>query len=246
MFSKSPKDKFVEQAQDLAQDLTAAIVPHIERARDELAPRLADARDQLAPRIAEAREQVGPRLTEAREQLGPRLAEARDQLAPHVEDVRGKLVKGVAAATTAATAAPAAAEAKSRVEDAADAVQGESENSGGGKKKYLLLAGVLGLGAFAAKKLRGDKSSNWQTYAPAPPPATPPATTASSTTGPSTSGVPAQPVGVSADSMVEEPPVGASPGESLSDAAEAPHPVTTPDSPAENVDVTQVDDPDKR
>ena len=155
----------------------------------------------------------------------------------------------MAAATAAATAtaAPAAAEAKSRVEDAADAVQDDSENSGGGKKKYLLLAGALGLGAFVAKKLRGDKSSNWQTsYAPAPPPATPPATTASSTTGPSTAGVPAQPVGVSADSMVDEPPVGASPGESLSDAAEAPHPVTTPDSPAENVDVTRVDDPDKR
>jgi hypothetical protein len=46
--------------------------------------------------------------------------------------------------------------------------------------------------------------------------------------------------------MTEEPPVGASPGESLSDAAEAPHAVTTPDSPAEKVDVTKVDDPDKR
>ena len=34
--------------------------------------------------------------------------------------------------------------------------------------------------------------------------------------------------------------MGATPGESLSDATEEPHPVTTPDSPAEDVDVSQV------
>ena len=39
MFTKSRKEKFVEQAQDLAHDLTEAIAPHVERARDEIAPR---------------------------------------------------------------------------------------------------------------------------------------------------------------------------------------------------------------
>ena len=38
---------------------------------------------------------------------------------------------------------------------------------------------------------------------------------------------------------------GASPGEVISDSTETPHPVTTPDSPAETVDVAEVKDPDK-
>ena len=38
-------------------------------------------------------------------------------------------------------------------------------------------------------------------------------------------------------------PVGASPGESISDATEEPHTVTTPDAPADTVDVSDVEDP---
>jgi hypothetical protein len=40
-------------------------------------------------------------------------------------------------------------------------------------------------------------------------------------------------------------PTGANPGETLADASEEPHPVTTPDAPAEDVDVSDVDDPKK-
>ncbi|HZJ04375.1 MAG TPA: hypothetical protein VFD59_02760, partial [Nocardioidaceae bacterium] len=119
MFAKSRKEKFVEQAQDLAHDLTEAIAPHVERARDELAPHLADARDQVAPR----------------------LAEARDQLAPHVEDARDLFAKGVATATAAAT--PVAVEAQRRGVLAAAALKGEPVKRKGGKKKFLVFAGLV-------------------------------------------------------------------------------------------------------
>ena len=38
---------------------------------------------------------------------------------------------------------------------------------------------------------------------------------------------------------------GANPGETLADASEEPHPVTTPDAPAEDVDVADVEEPKK-
>lgn len=260
MFAKSRKEKFVEQAQDLAHDLTEAIAPHIERARDEIAPRLADARDQLAdardqvaprlteardqvgPRFAEARDQIAPRLADARDEIAPRLADARDQIAPHVEDARTRLAKGVATATAAAT--PVAVEARRRGVLAAAALKGEPVKRTSKKKKFLVFASLVGLGALVAQKLRGgDESANWQTsYAPTPAPAAPPAPPS-----PSAPMAGTHAAYVATDSAVTDPdaavdPVGATPGESLSDAIEEPHPVTTPDSPAETVEVK---DPDK-
>lgn len=246
MFAKSRKEKIVEQAQDLARDMSEAISPHVERARDELAPRLtdareqlADARDQVGPRLADARDQIGPKLSEARDDLAPRLAEARDQIAPHVEDARGRLVKGVATASAAAT--PVAIEARRRGELAAAALKGEPVKKKGSKKRKLFVfATLVGLGALAVQKLRGGESANWQTsYSPSPAPAAPPAPPSPSApmAGSHTADVPVD--AVSGD------PVGASPGESLSDATEEPHPVTTPDAPAEDVDVTSVEDPEK-
>src|SRR4051812_46629285 len=82
MFAKSRKETIVEQAHDLARDLSEAIAPHVERARDELAPRLAGARDQLADQLTEAREQAAPYVKDARE----RLADAREQAAPLLAD----------------------------------------------------------------------------------------------------------------------------------------------------------------
>jgi F0F1-type ATP synthase membrane subunit b/b' len=262
MFAKSRKEKFVEQAQELAHDLSEAIAPHVERARDELAPRLADARDQIAPRLSDARDTVAPRLAEARDQiapklsevrdqiaprladardeLAPRLAEAREQLAPHAEEARDRLVKGVAAATAAAT--PVAVEARRRGVLAAAALKGEPVKRKSGKKKYVVFAGLLGLGALAFQKLRGgDESANWQTsYSPSPAPTAVPDPQAPVTPAPSAGSHTAD---VPVDSTAD--PVGATPGESLSDATEEPHPVTTPDAPAEEIDVTAIKDPDK-
>ena len=253
MFTKSRKEKFVDQAQDLAHDLTEAIAPHVERARDELAPhverardelgpRLASARDQVAPKLAEARDQVAPKLAEARDEIAPRLAEARDNLAPHVEDAKDRLTKGAAAATAAAT--PVVVEARRRGVNAAAALKGEEPvKRTGRKRKLLLFATLLGLGAYAVQKLRGGESANWQTsYSPSPAPAAPPAPAS-----PSAPQAGSHAADVPVDSSAEEDAetVGATPGESLSDATEEPHPVTTPDSPAEDVEVTQGKKPKK-
>ena len=268
MFAKSRKDKFVEQAQDLAHDLTEAIAPHVERARDELAPRLADARDtiadqladarvqaapyvkdakgrladardQAAPYVKDAREQAAPyvkdvksRLVDAREQAVPLLADARDQAAPYVEDAKDRITKGAAAAVAAAT--PVVVEAQRRGDLAAAALKGEPVKRKGSKKKYFVFAGLLGLGAIAVQKLRGGgESANWQTsYSPSTAPATPPA--------------PASPSTPAAGSHLADVPtdaasdvVGATPGESLADAVEEVHPVTTPDAPAEEIVITE-------
>lgn len=237
MFTKSRKDTIVEQAQDLAHDLSEAIAPHVERAKDELGPRIAEARDQVAPRIAEARDQVAPRI-----------AEARDQVTPHVENARDAFVKDFvpyvqqAVSDARDQAVPLAEEAQRRGEAAVAALKGEPVKRKGRKRKILLFAGLVGLAALAVQKLRGGESANWQTsYSPSPAPATPPAPPS-----------PAAPMSGShavdspAGSEGADGPVGATPGESLSDATEEPHPVTTPDSPAEDVDVSNANTPPKK
>ena len=92
-------------------------------------------------------------------------------------------------------------------------------------KTFAVVAAVAGAAAVVAKKLQGDKASdNWQSsYTPSPPPSSRP-----------TPATPAAPqAGV-------DDPGGASPDEAMSDAAdETPHEVTTPDDPAEVVDVEQ-------
>ena len=230
MFKKSRKDTLVEQAQSLASDISEAIAPHVERARDEVGPRLADARDALAPKIADAKDAISPKL-----------ADARDQAAPYVESARETLVKDVVPAVKEALeeareqAGPLADEAKRRGSLAAAALEGEDVKRKGGKKKYFLFAGLIAGGVVVYRKLTsGDESANWQssyTPPPAPAPAAPPA--------------PPSPSAPMAGSHVAEAPVdssgdtaGANPGETLSDAAEAPHEVTTPDAPAEEVEVT--------
>ena len=248
MFTKSRKDKFVEQAQDLAHDISEAITPHVERAKDELGPRLADAKDTLAPKIAEAKDTLAPKIAEAKDQIAPKLAGARDQAAPYVESARERFVNEVVPAVQQAVsdakdqAAPVVEEAKRRGSLAADAIKGEPPAKKGGKKKWFLLAALAGVGAFVFKKVKGgDESANWQTsYAPKPAPAAPPAPPS-----------PSAPMAGShaADAAVDSPstsagdPTGANPGETLADASEEPHPVTTPDAPAEDVDVADVEDP---
>ena len=249
MLKKSRKDTLVEQAQDLVNDISEAIAPHVERAKDELGPRLADAKEQLGPKITDAKDALAPKIADAKEQLAPKLAEARDQAAPYVETARDRFVNEVVPAVQQAVsdakdqAAPVIEEAKRRGSLAADAVKGEPPAKKGGKKKWFFFAAVAGAGAFVFKKLRsGDESANnWQTsYAPKPAPAAPPAPPSPSAP---MAGSHAADTAVDSASTSIGDPTGANPGETLSDAVEEPHPVTTPDAPAE--DVTDVQDPDK-
>lgn len=202
---------------DQASDYVESVKPQIESA-------LADARAKAAPLLAEARDKA----VDAREKAGPALADARAKATPVIAGgaalVADKAAQGASiAAEKAAIGRDLAAEKAVVGRDLAAAkvaqLKGEPEPKKGGKlKKLLLFGGLAAAAGFAVKKLQGDKASdNWQSsYVPSPPP---PAPTA----------VP--------DAAHDE--AGSSPDEAVADAAEAPHPVTTPDDPAETVTIDE-------
>lgn len=197
MFTKSRKDKLVEQAQDLAHDLSEKIAPAVEKAREEVAPRVAEARDQLAPKVAGLRDQVDAKVT-------PTLEQARDR-------VQGNVHHYVADARQQAQTLRDEAERRGTL--AAAALKGEDVKKPAGKgKKLLVLAALVAAGVVVARQLAGGQQDNWQSsYTPSPAPTPRPA------------------------------PTGSTPGESIADSAEQPHPVTTPDDPAETVEVKRDD-----
>jgi hypothetical protein len=213
------KKSLVDQALDQASDYVDALRPHVEAAygqakdfvQDTAVPALTDAKDKAVPVLIDARDKAVPVLTDARDKAVPVLTDARAKAAPLV-------ATGAALANEKATAARTLAEAK------VAQVKGEKPQKKRSKLKLVALLAVLGgVGAFVAKKLQGGgQSDNWQSsYTPTPAP------TATASAVP-----PAASTGVVDD------PAGAGPDEAIADATEAPHEVTTPDDPA---DVIQVD-----
>jgi hypothetical protein len=165
-------------------------------------------------------------------------ADARDKVAPFVADARTKagpvIAEGAAvAADKAALGAALAAEKAALGRDLATAKAAELRKEGkkGGKlKKLLLFGGLAAAAGIAYKKLSGQSTSdNWQSsYTPSPAPSGAP----SSSTEPTTSTPP----------VATEPgddTAGSSPDEALADSAGEPHPVSTPDDPAEVVDLDE-------
>lgn len=163
---------------------------------------------------AEFAESVRPTLESAaaavKDVAAPLLSDAKDKVAP-------LLAEGKAMATDKAESI------RQFGTDAAAEPVGESRR-GGRLKKLLLVTGLAALGAFLFKKFRSQSASdNWQSaYVPAPPPARPSET--ATDTAPAT-----------ATTSTADDAAGASPDEAAADAAEEPHPVTTPDDPAEVV-----------
>lgn len=209
MFAKSKSQKLRDQAQDLADSLA----PHVETARGAAKDAAKDAREQLAPLLADAREKAAPAVAEARKRFS--------------EDV----VPTVAAAIADAReqAGPVAEEAKKRGIAAAAALKGEQPKPKGRKRKFLFFAAVLGGAVVAVRKALGAGQDNdsWQSaYTPPPAPPTP-------QSPPAPSAAPSASTGDGDDAA------GASPDEALADQAEdgEAHPVTTPDEPADVVDV---------
>ncbi|QIG45243.1 hypothetical protein G5V58_22985 [Nocardioides anomalus] len=191
--------------------------PALLDAKDKAGPALADARDKATPYVAEARDRAASALADARDQAGPALADARDKAAPLV-------------AAGAAKAGAAAASAKEAADARVAQLRGEPEKKKGSKlKKLALFAALAAAVGFVAKKLQGGgQSDNWQSsYVPTPAPA--PSSTTSSTTSStsSSSATPAHDAGA------------AGPDEALADAVEEPKTPTTPDQPAEVVDLDE-------
>ena len=185
---------------------------------------------QIESAVATAKDYVEntalPMIADAREKAGTSLADAREKAAP-------VLAAGAAlAAEKASTGANVAAEKAAQGRDLAAAkvadLQGkpQKKKKGGKLKKLVLISGLAAVLGIVARKLQsgGTSSDNWQSsYVPTPAPTPPP---------------PASPSAPMAGTdEAAEDTGGSSPDEALADQADSPHDVTTPDDPAEVVDL---------
>jgi hypothetical protein len=203
------------------------------------ASKLSQVVDQAKEQAADLGERVGPALDEARERLVPMVEDARDRFVPLAEkaaqDAREAAQQAAERARPHATAAKVAATAATakgarKVATALDerlpdertpaVISKASERKKGGKiKKLLVLAGLGGAAAYVAKRMTSEPAPTWQSV---PPPA--PTSSSGGSSGPS---------GETTDAA------GASPDEVAADRAEEPHEPTSPDNPAEEVDLTK-------
>lgn len=187
------------------------------------------AKPQIESAVSSAKDRATPLLSEARDKAAPVIADARDRVAPVVADARIKagpvIAEGAAvAADKAALGAALAAEKAALGRDLASAKAAELRKEGkkGGKlKKLLLFGGLAAAAGFAYKQLSGQSTSdNWQSsYTPAPAPSSDASRPVA--TGPA------------------DDSAGSSPDEVLADSTGEPHPVSTPEDPAEVVDLEE-------
>lgn len=214
--TKKGRSAAKERANDLASDLADRITPTYETALDKAVPLFNDARDKAAPVLADARDKAAPAFEGAKDRFNaevlPLLTAAAVAASEATEEVRG--------------------ETKKRSKAAVAALKGEVEAP---EKKthrfrnFLIVLGLGGIAAAVAKKLSDrPAATTWQSQ---------PST--SSATGAHRAPVaePAAVVDPAAESDTDQG--GASPDVAAADAAAEPHEATTPDDPAETVDLTQ-------
>lgn len=179
--------------------------------------------DRIGPQVEHA-------VETAKDKAGPVIAEAREKAAPAVHDARDRINTEVIPAIAAAIAAANEAteevrgEAGKRGKAAVAALKGEVEapKETHRFRNFLVILGLGGAIAFVAKKLSDRPSSTtWESnYTPAPAP-TPPASAA----------------GAHRAEGEGDDQGGSSPDVAKADAAAEPHEATTPDNPAETIDV---------
>ena len=224
--SASTLSQVVDQAKEQAADLGERMGPALDDAR----VRLDEARDRLAPMVEEARDRFVPVAEKAAQDAREAAREAAERARPHAT-----AAKVAATAATAKGARRVATALDERLPDdyTPTLISKASERKKGSKlKKLVVLVGLGGAAAFVAKKLTSDPAPTWQSV---PPPS--PASTTSAAAGASTSAPTGQAVAGAEDSPRDAG--GASPGEMASDSVDEPHQPTTPDNPADEVDVKQ-------
>lgn len=223
------KKSLVEQVVDQATELASTVRPHVEAAgrsaaeaveaavdyaRENAAPALADARDRAAVGLHDAREAATPVLVDARTRAATGLVEARTKAAPVVADARARAAEAALEARTAA--ATRTATLRSDLDEAIglDGRLGGEPKKRSRTKGLLLVGAAAGIGVLASRRLKGGgvEQAPWESATPAAP-----------------APVPAQ---RPADDVAA-----ADPTEAVADAAEGPHAATTPDQPAEVVDL---------
>ncbi|KRE94175.1 hypothetical protein ASG76_12380 [Nocardioides sp. Soil774] len=253
----------MDRAHDYVEQVSETVLPHLEsaweQAVDKAGPVITDARDKTQPLLAEARATAAEKAAVGAALASEKAAEAREKAAPLLAEARATASEkaSVAAALAAEKAASSRDVAAARVNELRGV---EPEPQGGRLKKLLVLTGLLALGGVVFSKLRSkqDAEANWQSsYVPPAPPAAPASTPSSPAAPPAaapvtpatTSGDPLTdplPEEITADDVVTaEPPAaqdigGGDPGEAISDSVEEAHPATTPDAPAEVIDIDDV------
>ena len=198
---------------DQASDYIDQVRPQVESAVATALDAAEEFYEKTArPALLDAKDKAGPALTDAREKAAPIVAEARERAAAALADAREQAAPLVAAG--AAKATEVAAQAKEAADARVAQLRGEepAKKKGSKLKKVALFAALAGVVGFVARKLQGGgQSDNWQSsYVPTPAPAPAP---------------PAHDAGA------------AGPDEALSDATDEPKPATTPDEPAEVIDL---------
>ena len=196
---------------DQASDYIDQVRPQVESAVASALDAAEDFYEKTArPALVDAKEKAGPALADAREKAAPYVADARERAAAALADARDQAAPLVAAG--AERAADVAAQAKEAADARVATLRGEDKKKGSKLRKLAIFAALAGAAGFIAKKLQGGgQSANWQSsYVPTPAPA---------------------------PSSKADDAGAAGPDEALSDAAVEPHPVTTPDEPAEVVDL---------
>ena len=194
------------------------------RRKKTLIEQASDYVDQVRPHVEQAvvtaKDRTAPLLADARDRAVPLIEDARDRAKPIIAD--GAAIAAERAAQVAELAQQKAAESRELASTKVAEIKGEKPKKRSKLKTFVLFGGLAAGAAFVASKLKGGQdSANWNSsYTPSPPPA--PAAPAPTPAAPQ--------AGLETDD-----PAGASPDEALADAAESPHDVTTPDSPADEV-----------
>ena len=251
---KTLMDRAHDYVDQLSDQFTDTVLPQLEKAWedavDKAGPAIADARDKAQPLLEEGRTRAAEAASAGAALAAEKTAEAREKAAPLIAEGRARAADK--ASVAASLAAERAAEGRDLATAKVNELRGiEPEPKGGKLKKFLLIGGLLAIGGVIFSKLRAkqDASSNWQSsYVPPAPPAAPKAPAAPATPAKSAAGDPlTDPLtDVTADDVVTaDPPSaedigGGAPGEAISDSVEEAHEATTPDAPAEVIDIDDV------
>jgi hypothetical protein len=264
-YVESVADTVIPQLEAALESARDAAGPALADARDKAAPLVSDARDRAVPLLQDTRERAVTLTHDARDRAVPLLQDARDRAVPVLAE--GKALAAEKAAVAATIAADKAAEGRDLAAAKVAELRHEPEPQRSKIKTVLVIGGLLAVGAAVFSKLRQSQKTkdNWQSsYTPAPP-ASPSGSGVSSPLPKSgTAGDPLTdpiktpldadtPTAVDAaeasDAMTDpthrapvDDAAGGAPGEALSDAVEEPHDVTTPDNPAEVIDVDEIPD----
>jgi hypothetical protein len=222
----------IRRRKTLIEQAAEYVEAAVESARDKAGPLLADARDKAVPILADARDKAAPAIADARDKAAPAIADARAKAAPLLAQ------SAAMASERAAAAMELAADRAAAGRDLASAKAAELRGQPKKKhrlRKLLMFTGLAAALGFVVKKVTSRSGDDtWQSsYTP-----TPPAPAATSET----------PIfDAAAQATSDEPTAtdegGAAPDEAIADAVEEQHPVTTPDEPADVVEVDAGEEP---